>query len=195
MDTQSKSGWKGRGTTGATGITSRRWGATNVRSQRRGATMIEFTMLGIPAIFLFLSIMSAAVDMWQFFTLSYAVGQTARYASVHGAGCTTGTNSCTITQANVASYFETQALALIPASTTMTMNDGSGVITCTPVTSCPSPTAVFPSSGHNTAGANTVSVSASYTLTDPIAMFWPSAGSLIPRTWTVKAASTQEVLF
>jgi len=157
--------------------------------------MVEFTMLGIPSIFLFLSIMSAAIDMWQFFTLSYAVAQTARYASVHGAGCSTGSNACTITRAQVASYFESQALALVPASTTMTLNDGSGAITCSPVTSCPSSASVFPASGHNTAGTNTVSVSASYTLTDPIAMFWPSAGSALPRTWDVKAASTQEVLF
>jgi hypothetical protein len=156
--------------------------------------MVEFTMLGVPAIFLFISIMSCAIDMWQFFTLSYAVAQTARYASVHGANCS-GTNSCTITRANVASYFQTQALALIPASTTVTLNDGSGVITCSPVTSCPSSTSVFPASGHNTAGSNTVSVSATYTLTDPIAMFWPSAGSVSSRTWAVRAASTQEVLF
>ncbi len=83
-------------------------------------------MLGIPAIFLFTSVMTASVDMWQFWTLSYAVNQTARYTALHGAGCSANSNSCTVTRANIATFFEGQAIALTTASTVMNLNDGSG---------------------------------------------------------------------
>jgi Flp pilus assembly protein TadG len=159
---------------------------------RRGATMVEFTLLGIPTIFLFTSILTCSIDMWQFFTLSYAVDQTARYAATHGAGCA---SSCTITRADVATYLEGQAIALSPSLTTMVLNDGSGAITCNPVTACPSGTSQFPSSGHNTAGTNTVTITVTYALTNPFAMFWPSAGSVRPGTFTVGGKSTQVVLF
>ncbi len=114
-------------------------------------------------IFLFTSVMmTCSVDMWQFFTLSYAAGQTARYAALHGISCTQNSNACTITRAQVATFMEGQALALDPASTTMTLNDGSGLVTCNPVGSCPSGSSQFPSTGYNAVGTNNVTVTASY---------------------------------
>ena len=165
------------------------------RGSRRGATLIEFTMLGIPAIFLFTSIFTCSIDMFQFFTLSYAADTTARFAALHGSGCSANGNACTITQAAVATYLKGQALALNSTLTTMTLNDGSGAVTCNPVTSCPTPTAQFPSSGNNVAGTNSVTVTVTYGLTNPIAMFWPSGGSSPPGTFTASAKSTQPVLF
>lgn len=164
---------------------------------RRGSTLVEFTLLGIPAIFLFTSVMTCSVDMWQFFTLSYAVNQTARYAALHGASCASP-NSCQVLRSDIATYFQGQAMALDPASTTMKLDDGSGVITCNPVTSCPSASSVFPSSGHNAPnGANSVTVSATYTLTNPIFMFWPgsSTNSVVSSRFVVGATSTQQILF
>jgi Flp pilus assembly protein TadG len=168
------------------------------KRRRRGSTLVEFTLLGIPAIFLCVSVVSVSIDMWQFFTLSYAVEQTARYTALHGSTCSLSPNSCTITRANVATYFEGQAIALAAASTTMILNDGSGAITCNPVSSCPSSSSTFPSSGNNTPGTNNVTVTASYALINPIVMLWPGAagGSGVKgSSFTVKATSTQEVLF
>ena len=164
--------------------------------RRRGSTLVEFTMLGIPVIFLFTSVMTASVDMWQFFTLSYAVAQTARAAALHGISCTQNSNACQITRANLATFFQSEAIALDTASTTMVLNDGSGAITCNPVTSCPSSSLVFPSSGHNSVGTNSVTVSATYALTNPIFMFWPgSTGGVASHSFTVGATSTQQILF
>lgn len=167
------------------------------RGSRRGATVIEFTLLGVPGLLLCMSIVMSGIDMWQFFTLSYAVAQTARFAAVHGATCAQTaptTNSCLITRAQVAAYFETQALALSTASTVLTMTDGSGAITCNPVTSCPSDTTNFPATTNNAVGSN-ISINATYPISNPVFIFWPGAGKVSPSTYTVGATAAQEILY
>jgi Flp pilus assembly protein TadG len=163
------------------------------RFSRRGSAMIEFTLLGIPGLFLCMSVIMSGIDMWQFFTLSYAVAQTTRYASVHGATCA-GTNTCTITRAQVAAYFESQALSLVTASTVLIITDGSGTITCNPVTSCPSGSTTFPATTNNAVGSN-ITLTATYPISNPLFMFWPGAGRVNPTTYTVGASSTQEILY
>jgi len=163
------------------------------KRRRRGATMIEFVLLGIPAIFICTSIVTTSIDMWEFFTLNYAVAETARYASMHGVTCATSPNTCTIMQSDVATYFENAAIALVPASTTLKLTDSSGTTTCNPVTSCSTSTQ-FPASSHNAVGAN-ITIQASYTLLNPIFMFWPGAGSVSASNITVSSASTQAILF
>jgi len=164
------------------------------RRRRRGASLIEFTLLGIPGMFLCTSVMCASINMWQFFTMSYAVEQTTRYASMHGATCSANGNSCTITRANVASYFEAQAIALSAASTTLKLTDGSGTITCNPVSACPSGSSQFPAAADNSVGSN-ITISVSYTITNPIIMLWPSAGNESGSHFTLGATSTQRILF
>ena len=130
------------------------------------------------------------------FTLSYAVEQTARYAALHGSDCSASGNSCTILRSDVATFFKGQALALAPASTTMIINDGSGAITCNPVTACPSASSVFPSSGHNSPSTpDLITIQATYPLVNPIFMFWPGAGTTSATQFTVGATSTQQVIF
>jgi hypothetical protein len=169
-----------------------------MRNRRRGSTLVEFTLVGIPVIFLFTSTMTCAIDMWQLFTLSYAVDQTARYAAVHGSTCSSGSNACTISQSDVAEFFQKQALALDPALTTLVLNDGSGALSCSPITECPSPSDRFPSAGHNSptgSSPDRVTIQVSYPLLNPIFMFWPGAGSVRAGRFTVGATSTQQVMF
>src|SRR5438067_1963065 len=86
------------------------------KRRRAGNTLIEFTLLGIPLMFITISIVAVSIDMWEFHNLAYASEATSRYITLHGATCSattaTSTNSCTITVGTVASYFKSQALAL-----------------------------------------------------------------------------------
>jgi Flp pilus assembly protein TadG len=173
---------------------------SNSRGRRRGSSLIEFTLVGIPAIIICTCVLTCAIDMWQLYTLSYAVDQTARYAALHGNTCSMGSNSCTITRTDVATYFQNQAIALVPSSTTMILDDGSGAITCNPVNSCPSSSSRFPAAGSNlpataTTAANTVTVQATYQLINPIFMFWPGTNSVGATRFTVGATSKQPVIF
>lgn len=115
--------------------------------------------------------------MWQLYTLSYAVTQTTRYAALHGATCSAGSNSCTITGADVASFLQNQAVAFDPASTTMVLNDGSGAVTCNPVGSCASSWSRFPAAGHNSPSTpDIVTIQPTYQLINLFFMFWPGPG-------------------
>jgi Flp pilus assembly protein TadG len=172
----------------------RKHNGRNTKGSRRGATMVEFTLLGVPALFLCMSVVMTGIGMWQFFTLSYAATQTARFASMHGNSCTQNGNTCQVTRADVATYFQAQALALSAGSTVLTMTDGSGAITCNPVTSCPSGTSKFPSNGNNAIGSN-ITIIATYPVSNPLFMYWPGAGKVNPGTYTVGARSTQEILY
>jgi Flp pilus assembly protein TadG len=166
------------------------------RARRRGASLIEFTLVGIPALLICTSVLTCAIDMWQLYTLSYAVDQTARYAALHGDTCSAGSNTCTITRADVATYFQSQAIALAPSSTTMILNDGSGAVTCNPVNACPSSASRFPAVGYNLPTTpNSVTIQATYQLINPIFMFWPGAGSVGATRFTVGATSSQQVIF
>ena len=100
---------------------------------RRGNALIEFTLLGVPLLFITISIVAVSIDMWEFHNLAYSVEQTARYVTVHGATCTQNTNSCTITVGNVATYFKTQALALDPTQVIVMITDGSGTTTASSI--------------------------------------------------------------
>jgi Flp pilus assembly protein TadG len=164
-------------------------------ARRRGSSLIEFTLVGIPAIIICTSVMTCAIDMWQYYTLSYAVDQTARYAALHGDTCSAGSNACTITRADVGTYFQNQAIALTVSSTTIVLYDGSSNVTCNPVNSCPASSSRFPSIGHNVPGTDAITVTATYPLINPIFMFWPGARSATATSFTVGATSSQPVVF
>jgi Flp pilus assembly protein TadG len=164
-----------------------------LKTLRCGSALLEFTLLGIPVLFLFTSVITCSIDMWQFYTLSYAVEMTSRYAGMHGATCG-GTNTCTINSGAVTSYLVSQAIALDKSLLNVTLTDGSGSTTCNPVTTCTSGTAQFPAAAYNSVGAN-ITVTATYRLVNPIAMLWPGSSGVNAGTFTVGATSTQGIVY
>lgn len=162
-------------------------------SSKRGSALIEFSMLGIPILFVSISIFHISVGMWQFQTLEYAATATARYVSLHGATCASNGNACTITVGNIASYFLAQAIALDGASATLTLTDGSGSTVCNPVNSCTSNSTQFPNSSYNTVGLD-ITVKATSRLTNPLIMYWPP-NSFADGDFTLGAVSSQRIAF
>ncbi len=67
--------------------------------KRLGQALAEFTFVGIPIIFILISVFEVSRGMWMYHTLAYAVKNGTRYASVHGINCV-GTsfnaNSCAV---------------------------------------------------------------------------------------------------
>lgn len=160
---------------------------------RGGNSLIEFTLLGIPLLFITISLVAISVDMWEFHNLAFAAGETARYVTLHGKTCSQNGNSCTITVGNVATYFKGMALALDPGQTNLTLTDGSGSTSCNPVSTCTSSSTQFPNASYNSVGSD-ITIKATYTLKNPVALFWPpdtdKAGD-----FTVAAQSRQPILF
>lgn len=160
------------------------------RSSRRGSALVEFSFVGILMVLITISVVSIALEMWQYSSLSYATEATARYVTMHGAGCTQNGNTCSITVGNVTSYFVNQATGLSSTQLTLTLTDGSGSTTCSPpFTSCESSSSAFPASTANSIGSN-ITIKATYPVQNPVSMFWRQGGNTY-----LGATSTQSIAF
>ena len=85
----------------------------NRKQRQRGSAMIEFTLVGIPMIFLLISIFEMSRAMWNYHTLAFAIREGTRYAVVHGSGCSTDPrNSCQATVAQVAQRIQDAGIGL-----------------------------------------------------------------------------------
>jgi Flp pilus assembly protein TadG len=163
--------------------------------RQRGNALIEFTLLGIPMTFILISIVSISIGMWEYQNLAWAVDQTARYGTMHGVTCTENSNSCAINVGNMANYFIGAASALDPGTVSVSFTDGSGTATtCNPINSCTSNSAQFPGTAYNSVGSD-IKVTASYTVPNPIALYWPGSGSVVASNFTVGATSRQRIEF
>ena len=161
---------------------------------RRGSTLLEFSLVGIPQLFIVISVISAGINMWQFSSLAYASESTARYISVHGNTCSINGNSCLITIGNAASYFKSEAPALDVSKVIVKFTDGSGTTTtCNPLSTCTSSNTTFPNTTYNGVGQD-VTVKATYQLVNPIILFWPPREDDVG-TFVVGANSRQRILF
>lgn len=167
-----------------------------VRSER-GATLLEFTLAGIPAIFLMISTVQMGIGMWNYYSLARAVNLTARFASIRGSDCSSGTNSCGTTVGALTTMLTTKAIGLPPSDLKVTLvTDSGAVTTCNPVTTCTSSgTAWPPSTNSDNARGKKVTVTAQYPLHSALAMFWPGAGQARVGTVNLPASSTQPILF
>jgi Flp pilus assembly protein TadG len=142
--------------------------------ERGGTSLVEFTLVGIPMIFLLISTFEIARGMWTYHTLAYAVKEGTRYASVHGKTCEVAPNTCQVTVAQVAQHTSDAAAGLLPANLTLTFTSTAGTITCT-VANCLSNTSNWPPDPANAQGSD-IEIDGTYPFQWAIAMFWPERG-------------------
>ena len=147
-------------------------------SQRGNAT-IEFTLVGIPLMFLLLSVSGMTFAMLTVHTMQEAVEQGARYAVTHGSTCSSGSNTCSVTIGTLADIISRQASGISSSALSVTFTPDSGstnAVPCNPVSSCSGSSTTWPPSADSSPGKDIV-ISADYTYATPIAMFWPSGGN------------------
>ena len=75
--------------------------------------MIEFVLVGIPIIFILISVFELARGMWLYHTAAYALREGARYAIVRGNNCNLYPNNCAVTVAQVASRIRDSAVGFL----------------------------------------------------------------------------------
>jgi len=174
---------------------------TGNRSARsRGATILEFSLAGIGLIFVFLSFFEVSRGMWIYQTLSYAVREGARYASVHGKDCAppyAPSPGCQVTVSQIAAVIKAAGPGIDPNTTTVTLTPASGSATSDTLANLIAnytTTDWPPSSAYST--GQTVQVSAAYPFRTFLAMFWmgsrPVADSQV---FTLGASSTETIQF
>jgi Flp pilus assembly protein TadG len=164
-------------------------------AEERGSAIVEMTLVGIPMIFVLISIFELARGMWAYDTLAYTVRETTRYAIVHGNNCSISPNSCAITVGNIMSRLTNAGVGLPPDQLNVTLKSLTDNISCNPVSTCLTSSTVFPSSGANGVG-NPITISATYQFRSAISMFWPGAGRpLVFAPVNLPASSTDYIQF
>src|SRR6266705_3011910 len=86
---------------------------------RRGSSILEFVLVGIPIIFVLISLFEISRGMWTYHTMAYAVREGVRYATVHGKGCASP-NTCQVTIGNITSQIKAAGIGLDPGAVTLT---------------------------------------------------------------------------
>jgi Flp pilus assembly protein TadG len=175
------------------------------RSRCGGQSLVEFTLVGIPMIFVLIGTFEISRGMWMFHTLAHAVRDGVRYATVHGYNCTNNNNSCTVTMNQVAAVIRSAAVGLDPSSTKLnfyTFPTGSTTKTptgsqCTLDTStnpC-STTNTFPPPACNTPKACQVEIDITTPFNSALALLWPGANPVSFASGTLGATSVDAVQY
>ena len=172
---------------------------------RRGNALIEFTLVGIPLMFVLFSIFEVARGMWHYTTLRHAVDEATRFAIVHGDNCSSSSQSCSITVSQVAARFTWAGAGLDPTKVQLELRAGcaaglrhdsgpcASVKTGT-LQALLSDSAVWPDFGSP--GFESLEVLGTYEMETPFAMFWPGAGSMQSApSFSLSAVSREMVQF
>ncbi len=169
--------------------------------RRRGSTIVEFTLVGIPLIFVLISVFEMARGMWIYHTVAHAVKEGTRFAIVHGYNCSISPNSCQRTVGDVVRVVRDAGVGLDPGQLNLTLTaESSTPITCNPASTCLGRTDIWPPYPANQPGISTVEITATYPFESAIAMFWPGAagpggkGMNFPR-FNLPASSRETIQF
>lgn len=162
--------------------------------------MLEFTLVGIPIIFVLISIFEIARGMWIYHTLAHAAREGTRLAIVHGVNCGTAPNACQITVGQIAVRIRDLGVGLDPALLTVTLENKAGNNVMNSVGPATLSTllannTVWPPSPGNAVG-NDVVVTVVFPFQSAISMLWPGAGQPFQfATFNLPAMSRDRITF
>ena len=175
-----------------------------LRRGRKGQALIEFTLVGIPVIFLLICIFEMARAMWVYDTMAYALKEGTRFAVVHGQNCDTPPNTCQVTVATIARVIRRAGVGLLPDDLTLTIQNGAGTTVYPTATRGPRTLALHladldltpwpPKPGS--APGNEIIIFGKYRFRSVLVFFWPGAGpASVLGTIYLPATSREQIYF
>jgi hypothetical protein len=167
------------------------------RKRRSGSAMIEFVLVGIPLIFVLISIFEMARGMWLYHTLAYAVKEGARYTIVHGQNCWTAPNNCRITIQDIVRRIQRDGVGLLPEELSVILVSQNSTVTCTPnlkSSGCWTNVNFWPVYPSNQPGMD-ITITGSYPFRSALAMFWPGSKPQQFGVFTFSASSRETIQF
>jgi hypothetical protein len=155
----------------------------NRRQHQGGNAVIEFTLVGIPMMFVLISIFEMSRGMWMYQTLSAGVKAASRYSIVHGRNCDIAPNACPSTVQSVATALRNNGPGLLPEEVMVTLSTvtaggaptGGTQISSTSLQTLLTDTRRWPDSPGNDPGMM-VSITATVPFRSALAFFWPGSG-------------------
>ena len=151
-----------------------------------GNATIEFTLVGIPLVFVLISTIEMARGMWIYHTLAYAVKEGTRYAVARGQNNPTSSNNPLPTNQGICNVVARAGTGLLPEDLILKFHSATASDT---ICACGAPTR----SGWSPCQTNpwppgdnlsvidnqpgqTISITGYYPFVSAISMFWPGSG-------------------
>jgi Flp pilus assembly protein TadG len=165
--------------------------------------MFEFVLVGIPLLFILISIFEMSRMMWTYHTLAHAVKEGVRYAIVHGkyrsdACVPAATAPCASTVAQVATAIRDSGVGLIPNQLSVSMTSGATVIPTNTLQQliATGGGTMFPPADLNGEPGSDVTITANYSFSSVVIFFWPGAGPGVQfGVLTLPASSRERIEF
>jgi hypothetical protein len=165
---------------------------------RRGAALVEMTLVGIPIIFVLISVFEISRGMWMYETSAYAVKVGVRFAMVHGIDCITKPgvlSNCPTSINEVSQKIKAAAIGLPSTTTRLTFTPGATSAAPTScyiggtnangpygsLNGCSTYTTTWPpddGSGLLNGGGKSIRIDIKTPFKSALAMLWPGAGSV-----------------
>jgi len=180
------------------------------RARCGGQSLVEFTLVGIPLLFVLISVFEISRGMWMYHTLAYSVKAGVRYASVHGINCTNNGNNCTVNMGpvakkcdgnpSIADVIRCAAVGLDPTKTQISFYtfilNGAKIPqgSCT-LDTCSALTTPFPPLGANRPSVDRIEIDITTPFNSALAMLWPGANPVSFTSGTLGATSADGVQF
>ncbi|HYL37389.1 MAG TPA: TadE family protein [Bryobacteraceae bacterium] len=172
----------------------------NRKKSRYGNATLEFTLIGIPLMFVLISTFEMARGMWLYHTMAYAVKEGARYT------ITRGQNSPAANQlpmSAICGYVVKQGPGLIAHNLTLTFTSFGGASGPYLADACPG--TKWPPGGVDGSGnpildnqpGQAITITARYPFQSTIVLFWPGVkgGGMTFPTVTFPAAASEVMQF
>ena len=165
------------------------------RLRKNGQALVEFTFVGIPILFVLISVFEVSRGMWIYHTMAHAVRDGVRYASVHGYNCTNNGNNCAVTMGPVTNKCDgtntsvaevircsgvglsdstTVSFYTLASSSSTKVQTGTSCSLSTTANLCSSAN-TFPPPSCNAPRACRIEIDITTPFNSAIAMFWPGA--------------------
>ena len=138
--------------------------------------MVEFVLVGIPIIFILITIFELSRGMWTYHTMAYAVREGVRYAAVHGKNCASP-HTCQVTIGQITTVIKNAGAGLPPSTTVVTFTPSTGSASSGTMTNQLTSTTVWPPSSANTPG-QPIKIKVTYPFRTFLAVFWTGAGGV-----------------
>jgi hypothetical protein len=167
------------------------------RKGESGNVALEFTLVGIPILFVLISVINISYTMMTMHTMQEGVEQAARFVIGRGSGCAANSNTCTTTLGVISDAMRLFNAGVDPGKLQVTLKTASGATTsCNPLISCHGNSTMWPpaSNSDNDPGKDII-ITADYPCVTVIAMFWPGAGVNNFGQMTLHAYSRQRMTF
>jgi Flp pilus assembly protein TadG len=170
------------------------------RRTQRGSVLIEFTLVGVMFMFIWLGVVQMSIGMWRYHALQYAVKLAGSYVAVHGSTCSQEPNNCAIQIKNAAQVLKNAAAGIDPTTVNMKFTilaadrtTEVSHISCE-LDTCLSDTTGWPPTGNNSPGQD-FSIHADYFFRSGISIVVPGSGTVQFGSFHLPGYTHQVILF